>query len=522
MSTPIFNSDISEQRWNNQLNDHFAIYVDNPPSIFHIPKAIIDQKPEAYTPQQIGIGAYHHFRVENSKLAAVKKFLKPDQYANFKSLIVDKVRDLDPQIRSCYSNYLDLDGDTLAWIMSIDGVYLLNLLSSYSEKLVTDDDNRTLARDIIMVENQIPCLLAQEINKALRLSSKNDDDLEEAKAEKDAELLSGMLSFCKAHTPLDLTTDPNFVSDIRSPHLLHYMHTLIVKNWSTGETNKGDLLDQNTGERGKNRPYSLSNMQILMMEIWSSRNKIEKHLDGVVGEATQVTKVVADLTGRRTFRLLANLPLQQFADMFMKNNDDANSFTDQEIQIPSATEIQDFCKIEFRAWTDSGIGIKYDEKNCILYLPVIRVNTDSEVILRNLVAYEEVSGSSSNVVSGYVDFMCGIIDTAKDVDLLKEKGIIKSVLPREEIAKIFNGMRRSTRMRADLEETVEELKRIDDNTLNVKAWRFVKDHFVPSKTVVKFFLSSLMVLMLTLQAFCQFYGCRSSSRLEHGMMISSI
>lgn len=105
-------------------------------------------------------------------------------------------------------------------------------------------------------------------------------------------------------------------------------------------------------------------------------------------------------------------------------------------------------------------------------------------------AYEVASGSSF-VVSGYVGFMCGIIDTAKDVDLLKEKAIIKSDLPSEEIAKIFNGIRKSDRRSPELEGTVQELKRIDDNTFRVKAWRFVKNQLIPSEAVVKAVVNSM-------------------------------
>ena len=145
-----FGSITSEQRWTDQFNEHFIIYIDNHASIFRVPKNVCDTKPEAYAPRQIGLGAYHHFRpdldeMERRKLEAVKKFLKPEQCQNFKSLIVDKVKVLEPSVRTCYSKYLDIDGGTLAWIMSIDGVYLLHRLSTYTDKGNVDSEDRKLA-----------------------------------------------------------------------------------------------------------------------------------------------------------------------------------------------------------------------------------------------------------------------------------------------------------------------------------------------------------------------------------------
>ncbi|CAK9162595.1 unnamed protein product [Ilex paraguariensis] len=87
------------------------------------------EKLEAYAPKRIGLGPYHHFRLdlyqmERKKLVAAEKVLKPDQIVNFQQLVVNKLVELEPTVRACYGDYLDLDGDTLAWIWAIDGLFL--------------------------------------------------------------------------------------------------------------------------------------------------------------------------------------------------------------------------------------------------------------------------------------------------------------------------------------------------------------------------------------------------------------
>ena len=193
------------------------------------------------------------------KLEAVKIFLKPEQYRNFKSLIVDKVKELEPSVRACYSKYLDIDGDTLAWIMSIDGVYLLHRLSTYRYKGSVDSEDRKFAQDIAMLENQMPVIVLEEILKAIQApvegevqgaddddeagdgEDEEEDDVEEEdeseneEENKEKKLNRLFLSFCKAHTPLGLTDKAGILGDTSNPHLLSYMYNLIVKNWSLGD-----------------------------------------------------------------------------------------------------------------------------------------------------------------------------------------------------------------------------------------------------------------------------------------------
>nr|XP_027120713.1 putative UPF0481 protein At3g02645 [Coffea arabica] len=467
MSSSFFGSTTSEQRWANQFNKHFTIYIENDASIFRVPKKVCDTKPETYAPQQIGLGAYHNLRpdldeMNRRKLEAVKIFLKPEQYRNFKSLIVDKVKELEPSVRACYSKYLDIDGDTLAWIMSIDGVYLLHRLSTYRYKGSVDSEDRKFAQDIAMLENQMPVIVLEEILKAIQAPVEGEvqgaDDDDEA----------------------------GILGDTSNPHLLSYMYNLIVKNRSLGD-------------------------QSPEVRILLSSAPVE--VADPVTQVTQAASVAADLTGQKPLQLLASLPLQQLADLFKEDSEKGNSSI-EEIHIPSASQLDAICKVQFEVWSeDSGVKImELDKLNRVMCLPVITLNTDSEVILRNLVAYEVASASpgSTLILAGYVDFMCGIIDTAKDVDLLKEKGIIESNLLSEEIAEIFNGISKSSSQRAlpELEEATQDLNRIYDSTFRVRTWRLIRDYLIPS---VKLFFAILVLLLLTVQSVCQVYGCSASS-----------
>ncbi|CAK9310373.1 unnamed protein product [Citrullus colocynthis] len=78
------------------------------------------------------------------------------------------------------------------------------------------------------------------------------------------------------------------------------------------------------------------------------------------------------------------------------------------------------------------------EKAVIFYLPTISLDVNSEVVLRNLVAYEASKPSGP---------LNGIIDSEEDVKLLKEKGIILNHLNSDaEVAKLWNGMSKSIKL----------------------------------------------------------------------------
>lgn len=212
----------------------FAIQIDNRPpvSIFQIPKTLTDQKPQSYTPQLIALGPYHHLRpdlyqMERYKLVAINEIsLHPEQLLSFQQLVINRLKKIDPITRACYNKFMEYDEDTLAWILAIDGCFILNILNS-SKELGSDRrtillDNTIIMKDIMMLENQVPYIHLKEIRRCLNLSC--DDDLEE-----DGELFFMLLDFCEGQSPVNFSIDRRLCNTKRRPHqLLNLMNYLIV------------------------------------------------------------------------------------------------------------------------------------------------------------------------------------------------------------------------------------------------------------------------------------------------------
>jgi hypothetical protein len=105
--------------------------------------------------------------------------------------------------------------------------------------------------------------------------------------------------------------------------------------------------------------------------------------------------------------------------------------------MPSAAEL-----------SDAGIHFKVREtqfihdisfRNGILSLPVFSAHDDTEKQILNLLAFEKLHPCTGHEVLSYISFMDNLVNTGRDVELLRSKGVIKNLLSSdEELAQQIN------------------------------------------------------------------------------------
>ncbi|KAK3435511.1 hypothetical protein EUGRSUZ_C00198 [Eucalyptus grandis] len=117
-----------------------------------------------------------------------------------------------------------------------------------------------------------------------------------------------------------------------------------------------------------------------------------------------------------------------------------NSKTELDIFVSTATELKEHGVQLKAARGRHQMDIKF--KNGILEIPVLIVEDDTESRFRNLIAYEQHRQCRDiNYVTEYMSFMDFLINSSKDVKLLRHKGIIKNNLGDDEVvAQMFNKM----------------------------------------------------------------------------------
>lgn len=238
--------------------------LETPTCILKIPDSITISNPEAYFSTHITLGPYNHFRNDLYKMELYKLQNTIQATETFQlpqlNQIMDQLKKLEIKIRSCFDKFLDIGSESLAWIMLIDGLFLLQLLTiSNNEKteirtlmspdlclpspfplfveqqlyccliegnLMSQDE---IVKDILMLENQIPLLVLKNILPE-NFSNKLD-------------LL--FFKFCDIVSPKRLPPHdiPEFMryrgyNDLskileESHHLLHFLYLLIMDTSSS-------------------------------------------------------------------------------------------------------------------------------------------------------------------------------------------------------------------------------------------------------------------------------------------------
>ncbi|KAJ0745235.1 hypothetical protein HanPI659440_Chr10g0396541 [Helianthus annuus] len=464
-----------ERPWVDQISEtlktQIAITIDTPPvSIFEIPKNLKAEKLEAYVPQRVGVGPNHHFqpelyhKMEQKKLTAVKSVLKPHQVHDYEQEFVEKVKKIVPLVRDCYDFYHDADDNKLAWLFTIDGMFLIHLLNAYS-----NGDFAVKTNDLILLENQIPLLVLKEIQKALG----QEDILE-----------SNFRFFCKSSSSFVLSEE--YIDFNRVNHLLDYMYKSIVNN-----------------ERLIPRKVELTN---------SGKEPSEKDAKLELLEA--IIRFAGVIPGAQSF--------QQFIQKKLSQNEKT---TAEEIKVPSVSELHKVAGVEFRL-SPKNEGIRninfVQGKVRYCYLPLMTLNRDSEVVLRNLVAYEKLMANDSFMgeygleLTEYVDFMCGIIDCAKDVKLLREQKIIEGDLSDEDIVKLFNGIGKSRlkmRGESDLRKTVAQLNMVYESTPRIRVQRMIEKQFLVWAKFLTFLVSISSAVIFIREVYLMVHGLNPSNMM---------
>lgn len=182
---------------------------------------------------------------------------------------------------------------------------------------------------------------------------------------------------------------------------------------------------------------------------------------------------------------------------------------------PTAFELSETAGVRFER-TAGGIRdiMYYVDRNC-LQLPSIKIDGNSEIVLRNLVAYEAASAGAGATleVAEYLDVMCGLIRTDRDVGILKKADIIKGEVSEEGVVGVFDGIGRlmgdSREKQSKLIVEVGVSKSYDEVGGVVKVTRFVKKCVSVGWKFLVLVAAVAVLVVLVLQAFCSVFACGS-------------
>ncbi|XP_071731853.1 putative UPF0481 protein At3g02645 isoform X2 [Rutidosis leptorrhynchoides] len=454
-------------------------------SIFSVPNVLLATDPESYIPQQIALGPFHHwlpevYDMQRYKLAAARRTVKKYNI-NFERMIETMKKKDEARIRACYHKFLDMSGDALIWMMAVDMAFLLEFLVVYSMKEegrvikkvnssmshLVDGSGKKLShmailRDLVMVENQIPLFLVKTMLE--HQCKKVSDDYESVAKETLKKMLMGLYHEL---TPFQENELPD-VDINECDHLLDFLYHLTVPNnkelgimEAEIDIEEEDIAEVNDEEEKEKDSFAKeSEVRRFMNYIW---NILSKSNAGLVKVFKKLIfgKPMA-LLMKLPWKIISSLPIlkmmkepmERMLEKFQgegeeKSEEDVGaqkSPTIEEITIPSVTEMAR-AGIRFSPVNGGIFDISFDHITSTLYLPVVDLDVNTEVYLRNLVAYEACVAAGPLVVARYTELMNGIIDTEDDAKFLRERGIVLNHLKSDkEVADLWNGMSKSVKL----------------------------------------------------------------------------
>ena len=551
-----------ELRWVVQIRESLTEDADDeddngiPVAVFNVPKQLLVHKPEAYVPQFIALGPYHHWRpelyeMERYKLASARRAQRRLRPAGQKldTLVAHFATRLERRIRAYYHRYLDFSGETLSWMMVVDGAFLLEFLQIYaaaegggggkpalrriSSRMahLVDFAGRKSAhglilRDMLMLENQIPLFLLRKILEP-----------QCASPEEAGELLASMVTgFMDELCPFKMM-DGDFPApavDIgKHAHLLELLYYILVpkpsddtaasENDANGHDESYDIEEQNEDGGGGGGDDKASGgggeyVAQLFAAMWGYASKLGR------GPLHLMMKPIA-FAVKAPWKMLTVVPgmsgIKHPVDSFFMSGADGRgdpSSTSshlsrppliEEIMVPSVSELVN-AGVQVAATTGGLSTICFDCKTATLHLPVVTVDSNTEVMIRNLVAYESSAASGPLVLTRYTELMNGIIDFDEDVALLRQRGVLLNRMKSDgAVTKLWNGMSRSTRLTKVpvVDRAVEDMNRYYNSRWRVKTKRFMRKYIFSPWQLLTFLAAIMMLMLTTLQAFCSVYTC---------------
>ncbi|KAI9100789.1 hypothetical protein K1719_024151 [Acacia pycnantha] len=409
-------------------------------NICKVPCTLRNLKPEAYTPQLVSIGPIHHDLkslnpMQEQKLRYLKLFWsrvenKTEEMDKFKKFLEDREKD----IRKCYAE--NLSRENLVEMMLLDSVFIMELFlrvqtqkseeeeikngknvekKKYSDDIIMKQPwlNKSIQRDLLLLENQIPLFILEELYSTFVPNSR------------------------KKHATFIKLAGDYFV---RYQTMMNCSSTSINKKGDSSSGEKTGTSDSK-GEPPDEEKKSSTGFVQFMMNCGTNKKGDSSSGGKTASSDSQVKpKHFTDLI--RSFYICKDLhefkkgsPLKTAT----KLRESGVSF--EKVDHKPLLDIK-FKKIPILSWFLCLGCIPHSRYfKARLQIPELKVDDTTECVLRNLIAFEQCHYPNQPYICNYVSFIDSLIHTKDDVELLVEKEVIMHELGSDkEVATLVNGL----------------------------------------------------------------------------------
>ncbi|KAG2685926.1 hypothetical protein I3843_10G142500 [Carya illinoinensis] len=483
--------------------------------VFKVHHHLRQTNAKAYEPGLLAIGPYHHGKdhcssMEKHKLRFLQRMLKNRNETSAERYIT-AMKAKEERARQFYEDqFPKLSSDEFVTMLLLDGCFIIELFRIYHDKMFrgfgfdpifqsveNEPIFRTewmiigIWRDLLLFENQLPFFILSELFEMGEGCNQQYDDAQH-----------------------ESTTFTN-KSEKNQKHEITHDESSVTKDVSEGVFTR--LLDDALGFfcYAPELPCKLN----VSGSSYGSNANI-KHLLGLVHKAmspsrkegsphkNEETRNIKDLAGPNENEDWQSIPyatyLQEVGVEFKvaKEFRDILLGTPEEWKlIPNVIELQE-AGVKFKkAETCNLFHIKFN--NGVMEIPPMNIGDNIESIFRNLIAYEQYSQDVNlKYVTDFATLMDYLIDTPKDVELLRRNGIINNWMGDDEVvSNMFNGFCRYAYFSNDFYylDTIKQVNKHCDRRWNVWKAKLRHDYFNNPWAL----LSVLAAILLLLLAIAQ-------------------
>ncbi|KAJ7958555.1 Plant protein of unknown function (DUF247) [Quillaja saponaria] len=372
--------------------------------------------------------------------------------------------------------------------------------------------HQEILRDVIMLENQIPLFLIREVHGFY--DQQDNIQLHELV------LVKILMGFCKYISPIKHLEDQNFKQEcLTKSHLLDLLYDYMVVPFPL------EIIDKEDEDRDKDKEDVTSWFASAICAIISLikfincapvhfiakifKSKVAKLL---ITLPWKVLVTLFNFSGKTALINLVSSAENVVEEVENSTNSIANpdeSPLAEELAIPSVRELSKI-GVKFQPTKGGLSSIKFDKSLGIFHLPVIQLNNNSDVVLRNLVAYEASAAPAAMVFMRYTELMNEIIDTEEDVKILRAAGVlINRMKSDKEVASLWNGMTKSVSVTKVpiLDRAIEFANEYYSMSWKVKMKATMKKYVYGSWPCLTFLGANVFLCLTTIEAICTVYQC---------------
>ncbi|XP_059292226.1 UPF0481 protein At3g47200-like [Lycium ferocissimum] len=441
-------------------------------TIFKVTVGLSASNPNAYKPQLVSIGPYHNNNpqlrsMENYKLRYLQRFLRRKAGIDVERCIRE-LENLKDAALQCYDDIEDLYSDhnsgKFLKILLLDGSFVVEFIRERSG-MVPNGENiiidvgciyHQVLRDMLLLENQLPFFVLTKL--------------------------------------YDMTMD-------------QIPFTRLMK-----QTFNSSLLKMLPSSFIETEGHDVRNIKHLLQLVHMSCQPSEK-------KASQTTNPSMEMEYCRK-RLCWN-PFQRIRLKAMSKYKDHQPW---DANMPNATDLHEagvrFSEAGkiYRRLEEGDLGDNtslFDIKfgNGMITIPYFEVCDITETILRNLIAYEQLSFDvHPRYFSDFSVFMDYLIDSDKDVSLLRRKGIIKNEIGEDkEVASLFNKIGKGVTVYSDFyyKEECRKLVQHCEKTWNKMKASLIHNYFNSPWAGASTVGAVILLILTAIQTFLAFTGAEN-------------